>query len=166
MKLFRKVFLFGLIVGSIFLLDLFTKQWAFEHLPHMADPYYPYGGKALYEGLFGGIDIALVYRINPGMAWSFFSEYPHILFWLRIVIAAIIALIYFISSRRFLEKVGLLFILGGALGNIADYIRYGAVVDMIKVTFWGWHYPVFNIADAAVVCGVILYLMSPRSSKR
>ncbi len=146
-------------------MDSQTKQWTLENVPHMVSPDYPYGGKAFYEGLFGGIDIAIVYRSNPGIAWSFFAEYPHILFWVRIVIAAVIALIYFVSSRRSLEKIGLLFILGGALGNIVDYIRYGAVIDMIKMTFWGWHYPVFNVADMAVVCGVILYLISPKCSQ-
>lgn len=45
-------------------------------------------------------------------------------------------------------------IIGGAIGNIADRLRYGAVVDFIHAHAFGWSWYVFNIADAAVVCGV------------
>ena len=50
-------------------------------------------------------------------------------------------------------------ILGGAVGNVADRIRLGYVVDFIDVHFKGWHYPAFNIADSAITCGVILLLL-------
>lgn len=125
---------------------------------------YPYGGTGVVQNLWGGIDIALVYRINPGIAWSLFSEYPQILFYVRIGIFILVALFYFLSARRFFDCLALLMILGGALGNIVDFVRFGAVVDMIKVVLWGWHYPVFNVADMCVVGGVILFILTPKKS--
>lgn len=43
---------------------------------------------------------------------------------------------------------------GGAVGNVIDRIRFGAVVDFIHAHAWGWSWYVFNVADAAIVCGV------------
>ena len=45
-------------------------------------------------------------------------------------------------------------IAGGAVGNVIDRLRFGAVVDFIHAHAWGWSWYVFNIADAAIVCGV------------
>ena len=45
-------------------------------------------------------------------------------------------------------------IAGGAVGNVIDRLRYGAVVDFIHAHAFGWSWYVFNIADAAIVCGV------------
>ena len=48
---------------------------------------------------------------------------------------------------------------GGAIGNVIDRLRYGAVVDFIHAHAWGWSWYVFNIADAAIVCGVGVLLL-------
>ena len=45
-------------------------------------------------------------------------------------------------------------IAGGAVGNVLDRLRYGAVVDFIRVHAFGWSWYVFNLGDAAIVCGV------------
>ena len=50
-------------------------------------------------------------------------------------------------------------IIGGAIGNIMDRLKYSAVLDFIDFDLWGWHYPTFNIADIAIVLGVIAMLM-------
>ena len=49
-------------------------------------------------------------------------------------------------------------ILGGALGNVIDRIRFGAVVDFLDVHAAGWHWPAFNVADAAISLGVALLI--------
>jgi lipoprotein signal peptidase len=46
-------------------------------------------------------------------------------------------------------------VVGGAVGNVIDRIRFGAVVDFVDAHGWGWHWYVFNVADAAIVCGVL-----------
>lgn len=51
-------------------------------------------------------------------------------------------------------------IIGGALVNVADRLRFGAVTDFLDVYVAEWHWPAFNLADVAVVCGVALLLFS------
>jgi len=45
-------------------------------------------------------------------------------------------------------------VIAGALGNVVDRIRYGAVVDFLDFHIMGWHYPAFNVADSAIVLGI------------
>lgn len=53
---------------------------------------------------------------------------------------------------------GVSLIVGGALGNVVDRLRFGAVVDFLDFHMAGWHWPAFNVADAAITVGVILLL--------
>jgi lipoprotein signal peptidase len=46
-------------------------------------------------------------------------------------------------------------VIGGAVGNVIDRFRFGAVVDFLDAHAWGWHWYVFNVADAAIVLGVV-----------
>ena len=48
---------------------------------------------------------------------------------------------------------------GGAVGNVIDRLRFGAVVDFVHAHAWGWSWYVFNVADAAIVCGVAALLL-------
>ncbi len=48
---------------------------------------------------------------------------------------------------------------GGAVGNVIDRLRFGAVVDFIHAHAWGWSWYVFNVADAAIVCGVAVLVL-------
>jgi len=63
------------------------------------------------------------------------------------------------------ERWAFVFILSGALGNIIDRIRFGAVVDFIDLYAYNWHWPAFNIADAAISLSVaflsVLFLKKP-----
>ena len=49
-------------------------------------------------------------------------------------------------------------VIGGAVGNVIDRLRFGAVADFFDAHAWGWHWYVFNVADAAIVCGVIVLM--------
>lgn len=53
------------------------------------------------------------------------------------------------------------FIIGGALGNVFDRARYGAVTDFVDLHAGGWHWPAFNFADAFITIGVALLLIAP-----
>jgi lipoprotein signal peptidase len=46
-------------------------------------------------------------------------------------------------------------VIGGAIGNVIDRLRFGAVADFFDAHAWGWHWYVFNVADAAIVLGVL-----------
>ena len=56
-------------------------------------------------------------------------------------------------------KLALSLILGGAVGNIIDRIRFGAVIDFVDIHFMDFHWPAFNIADSAITIGVALFLL-------
>jgi len=57
-------------------------------------------------------------------------------------------------------------IAGGAVGNVIDRLRFGAVVDFIHAHAFGWSWYVFNVADAAIVCGVAALLFDGLRTRR
>ena len=59
-----------------------------------------------------------------------------------------------------MERFGAGFIAGGAIGNAVDRIRFGKVVDFIDVYVQTWHWPAFNIADAGITVGALLWISS------
>ncbi len=58
-----------------------------------------------------------------------------------------------------LPTLGIGLIVGGALGNAVDRLRFGAVVDFVDLHAGGWHWPAFNVADSAITVGVALLLL-------
>lgn len=72
------------------------------------------------------------------------------------------------TDKRY-ERLAYGLIIGGALGNVIDRFRFGAVADFFSFHIGGWHYPAFNIADAAIFCGVMWLifcsLRSPRGAR-
>jgi lipoprotein signal peptidase len=73
-----------------------------------------------------------------------------------LALAIVIGLaVWLMRAERPLVAVALGAIIGGAVGNnLIDRLRYGAVVDFVHFHAWGWSWYVFNVADAAIVCGV------------
>lgn len=65
-----------------------------------------------------------------------------------------VLLVWLWRAERALVVAGLGAICGGAIGNVIDRLRFGAVVDFIHAHIFGWSWYVFNVADAAIVCGV------------
>jgi signal peptidase II len=56
-------------------------------------------------------------------------------------------------------------VIGGAVGNVVDRIRWGAVADFLDFHLAGWHWPAFNVADSAIVVGVGLLLLEALFSR-
>ncbi|MGC8810813.1 MAG: signal peptidase II, partial [bacterium] len=72
---------------------------------------------------------------------------------------AIGCLLYILKNLRSGHKMAILslsLILGGAIGNLIDRLRYGEVIDFLDVHWYDWHWPAFNIADSSITMGVIL----------
>nr|WP_315457932.1 signal peptidase II [uncultured Sphingorhabdus sp.] len=65
-----------------------------------------------------------------------------------------------IEARSTLAAVGLGAAIGGALANIADRLRFGAVRDFIDVHWEAFHWPTFNVADIFVVVGILLFVLA------
>lgn len=114
---------------------------------------------------------SLVNVRNRGAAFGFLND-PDIEWqlWLFLLATACAAVIIFFVARGAGEKEKLLFaalgcILGGALGNAVDRIRFRAVVDFLDFHYAGWHWPAFNVADVAICVGAglmaLLMLRAP-----
>jgi signal peptidase II len=104
------------------------------------------------DGVFPGVE--LVHVRNEGVAFSRFSGGGTIV--TVIVAAALVALLaYFVTHlNKPLVWLPTGMLLGGALGNIIDRVRDGAVTDFIKLPAW----PAFNVADVSITFGVLLLL--------
>ncbi len=105
------------------------------------------------------VDVVLV--DNPGVSFGLLGGLGAAAPWALVLLAlAITALLLWWALReeRPLARLALWTVLGGAFGNVYDRIRYGAVVDYIDLHAGGWHWPAFNLADVAVVGGVLWLL--------
>jgi signal peptidase II len=114
-------------------------------------------GTAPREGhSVAGVPWVRIRRVSN--AWGCFGVAPHRLVWLMLWVVAAGSLLLLASSARFFQGpvawVGLGLLLGGATGNLVDRLWRGAVVDFIAVGRW----PVFNLADVAIVAGAALAL--------
>lgn len=77
-----------------------------------------------------------------------------------IAIAVVLGLIYWLyQAENRLTVVALGLVIGGALGNVIDRFRFGAVVDFLDLHIAGYHWPAFNVADAAICVGAVLLLL-------
>ena len=100
---------------------------------------------------------------NGGGTWGY-------LVLAAVALAVVVALgVWLRRAESRLAAVALGAIAGGAVGNVVDRLRFGAVVDFIDVHVGAWHWYVFNVADAAIVCGVAILVLEnllPLSHKR
>lgn len=107
---------------------------------------------------------------NRGVSFGLFKAGDETQVYALIALALIVSgLVFFwllrAESRAYACCCGA--IIGGALGNIIDRLRFHAVFDFFDFHLGGLHYPAFNVADAAIVCGVaVLLLLTLRSDRR
>ncbi|MCR5561772.1 MAG: signal peptidase II [Desulfovibrio sp.] len=99
---------------------------------------------------------------NRGAAFGFLNRSDiEWQFWLFLVatlvaVAAIVVLVRGMRDEDCVLASGLGLVLGGALGNLLDRLRFRAVVDFLDVYWRDWHWPAFNIADSAICLGAFL----------
>jgi signal peptidase II len=145
----RSLPLLLIVSGIIVAVDYATKQWvmanlAFERPLELLGPY-----------------VRMTYTRNSGVAFGLGAgtSFP---FYIFSIIAAIAILYLFLRSRvpSLTRQIALSLILGGAIGNLIDRVRFGEVVDFIQIGTERWYWPVFNVADAAVSVGVVLFALT------
>jgi signal peptidase II len=105
----------------------------------------------------------LVLAFNKGAAFSFLAgaggwQTP-LLVGFALAAAAVVSVLLVRSPGRRLFCSGLALILGGAVGNVIDRLRYGHVVDFLDLHAAGWHWPAFNVADSAITVGAALLIL-------
>ena len=69
-------------------------------------------------------------------------------------------------AQHALERAGFALVVGGALGNIIDRVRQGAVTDFLDFYWRDWHWPTFNVADIAITLGAVLILAASLPLRR
>jgi len=150
----------------ILLLDAYTKYLTNEYLPNMYLSWlgYPYEGIGIFKD-FLGIELSISHQTNLGAAWGLFGKYQEPLLYFRIfLITALLIYTLFLNTHKS-WNIPLAMIIAGAIGNVMDYFIYGHVVDMIHFVFWGYDYPVFNVADSAICIGIVCLLISSFNEK-
>ena len=103
----------------------------------------------------------LVLVWNRGVSFGMFNSGGAFAPWLLsgLALAVVVGLLVWLKrSDQLLTGLGLGLVIGGAFGNLIDRIRFGAVVDFLDFHLAGWHWPAFNLADAAICVGAVLML--------
>jgi len=145
----KRIFLALLIVSGILILDQITKSLIVQTVElHQRIPVLP----SFFD---------LTHLRNTGAAFSILAQSPPAFrqpFFFIATGVAIIALVFFllrVKGESVLLVVATASILGGAIGNLIDRIRYGEVVDFL-LFYWGdYYWPAFNVADTCITLGVI-----------
>jgi signal peptidase II len=157
----NRLTLLGLLAASVVLAaDQASKWWILEviHLPEV--------GQIV---LFPVLNLTMVW--NRGVTFGLLNGFGQ---WSSVALAgvalAVVAAlgVWLRRAESILVAMALGTIAGGAVSNVIDRLRFGAVVDFIHAHVGGWSWYVFNLADAAIVCGVaalVLESLLPRARK-
>jgi len=106
--------------------------------------------------------LSIVHFQNTGAAFSFLSDQGgwQRYFLIAISLLAVLYIPWLINQykKNILIVIGLLLILGGAIGNLYDRISYGYVIDFVYLHIAEFYWPAFNVADSAISLGVLMFL--------
>ena len=153
----RKYGIFAALALVSAVADQLSKAWVLHHLPALGR-----GGMSVV-----GRRVILVYAENPGIAFSQFQNLSGGRVVLSLValgaLALVLAYLRKVPASQVGTIAGLGLIWGGALGNVIDRVARGSVTDFVLVNLGVWPFnpwPVFNVADAALVAGVALMILT------
>ncbi len=142
---------FGLLfVALVVFLDQLSKWWILTDVmnpPRMIP-------------LTSFFNIVLVW--NRGASFGILNMPAAWVPWLLSGIAVVIVSVLFVWLRRVQQRwlaAGIGMIIGGAIGNVIDRLRFGAVIDFLDVHAGQYHWPAFNIADSAICVGVVILII-------
>jgi signal peptidase II len=153
---------FAVLASTALALDLATKRWAERALTSPR------------EVVDGFMTFAIAH--NPNGAFSVLRavsdtvKMPLFISLSAIALAMLVGMFARATPSRWVLKMGLALVIGGALGNLVDRLRYGYVIDFIELrakwggTFHQW--PTFNVADVAISVGIALIALDRLSAPR
>lgn len=142
---------------AVSLAVLFLDQWTKGIITRTMDVHQ---SRSIIHNLFD-----LTYVRNSGAAFGLFASVDSsmkavLLNSVAVVVFLIVSAYALRSSHRSVRlQVGLALILGGAVGNLLDRVRFGYVVDFLDFAISGHHWPAFNVADSAICIGVALLFL-------
>lgn len=151
-----------LFIPVILLLDFATKELTLL---------YHQGPLPIASWNLWGLVFSWSYATNRGIAWGLGADYSALFLALRLMLLSLWALapafLALTSKKRgepapneaFLPPLIWVFVLGGGLGNVVDMVMRGFVIDWISVNFWGWQYPLFNLADCCITLSLLALIL-------
>ncbi len=145
--------LFITVIVVVIGLDQASKLWIVRHFALLES-------KEIIPGCFN-----LTYLTNNGAAFSILAGQPALWRQAFFIGAASVALVLIWVGQRSYGRtnrwynLALALIAGGAIGNLIDRIRLGHVIDFLDVYVGTYHWPAFNVADAAITVGVLLFIV-------
>jgi len=140
----------AMMVGVVLLSDQISKWWLLEQFAGMDHP---------MREVTSFFNVVLVR--NTGVSFGLFAalRQPMVLTAVSGVIIAIL-LCWLMKNPTRLVGIALGCVIGGAVGNVIDRLRFGAVTDFLDFHWNAYHWPAFNIADSAIFIGVVLLAVS------
>ena len=114
-----------------------------------------------------GLNLSLGFNTGAsfGMMGGFMAGKPLLMAALTGALTIAFAVMAF-RAQHALERAGFALVVGGALGNIIDRLRQGAVTDFLDFYWRDWHWPTFNVADIAITLGTVLILAASLPLRR
>ena len=114
-----------------------------------------------------GFNLSLGFNTGAsfGMMGGFMAGKPLLMAALTGALTITFAVMAF-RAQHALERAGFALVVGGALGNIIDRVRQGAVTDFLDLYWRDWHWPTFNVADIAITLGAVLILAASLPLRR
>ena len=152
MKIISRNSGFFLLSILVALADQLTKAWVMANFA-------PFESRVIIPGFFD-----LIYVTNTGAAFGFLAGEPawwRQFFFCGLALVALLVLFFTyrqVRTRSRLLALAIGLIGGGAMGNLIDRLRFGAVVDFLDFYVGRYHWPAFNVADSAITIGVALFL--------
>ena len=153
----KKIFFLSILLSFILILiDQITKSVAFTTVNDLLQKTNGIHG---HFNIFPFLNIVLVF--NKGISFGLFNNSSIMPTILTFIITMIIAYVFYLlyKNKNLYKSIYLSMILGGAMGNIIDRFKYGAVVDFIDFHISNWHFPAFNFADTVISLSVLLIII-------
>ena len=128
----------GIILDRVALYHSITVVPGFFNITHIQNPGGAFGFLAHQSPTVRAVVFLLMSFLAVGLIFWFYRKTP--------------------ATHRFLAA-GFALILGGAVGNLIDRLRFGSVVDFLDFYIGSWHWPAFNVADSAITTGIAIFLL-------
>ena len=144
----KRWWIFLLIAVVVVVLDQISKSWIRSHL-------------ALGESFPEIGRLLIIHLQNTGSAFGLFTGQGFLLTIIALVGLVVILMFFrYLSQSSPLGTIALGLVFGGAIGNLTDRLRIGAVTDFIYIRLWNdFYWPAFNVADSALSVGIIALLI-------
>lgn len=163
------------IIFAVFLADQISKWWVVEQIikplalsDRSDSSALPFVSWLLHareqmpfarEEIFSFCNIVMVW--NKGISFGMLNDHKSGPFLLTLLAVVIVAVFFLWMTRcpSNIARTAIALIIGGALGNVIDRLRFGAVADFLDFHVSGWHWPAFNVGDSTICIGIAILLV-------